>query len=127
MKNIFLGLIFWKWIPAFAGMTMLVFLPQASFAADAKYDAQSVAFFQQQADERAVFIKANPVLIAKQDAQGRWLMAQKDAQSAGKTFSESAPPTLTSDEQSTFDAFVAKQQSDKQAFFRNWPRKSRIF
>jgi len=107
MKNILPGLIF-----------MLVFLPQASFAADPKYDAQSIAFFQQQADERAAFIKANPVLIAKQDSQGRWLMAQKDAQSAGHTFSEPSPPALTSDEQNTFDAFVAKQQSDKVVFFQ---------
>ena len=116
MKNIFLGLIFWKWIPAFAGMTMLVFLPQASFGAAAcnqQLDADSNAFFQQQAQERGAFIKANEDLIAKQDLLGKWLLDHKRNDQ-----DPSMPPDLTPQEASIFAAFKQKQQSDKDAFFQ---------
>jgi len=125
MKNICSGLILG------AGMTMLVLLPQVSFGVNAvstacnqQQDAKSVAFFQQQAQERAAFIKANQNIIAKQDLIGKWLMAQKDAQSgkSGNTFSEPSPPPLSSEVASVVAAFMQKQQSDKQAFFSSWPR-----
>jgi len=119
MKNICPRLIF-----------MLVLLPQVSFGADQASvvdprvaacnkieDVESNAFFAQQVQERAAWIKAHQALIAKQDLIGTWGMAQNDAQRTGSTFSDPIPPPLTSEEQSIFDAFKEKQQSDKEAFF----------
>lgn len=109
----------------FAGAIMLGLLPQLSFGADAaltacnqQRDAKSVAFFEQQAQERAVFIKANPNLIAKQDLIGEWVIAQKNAHNSGNTFLSPSPPPLSAQEESIFDAFRDKQLSDKQAFFQ---------
>jgi hypothetical protein len=107
MKKISIGFIF-----------TLFLLPQFSFgdtvsplqaACTKKLDAQAVAFFQQQGQERSNFIQANKALIAKQDAIGKWKMAGGPG---------APPPALTSTDLNTMAAFTAQQQAEKTAFFR---------
>jgi hypothetical protein len=107
MKNINFGFIF-----------TLFLLPTISFGATVspqqaactkKLDAQAVAFFQQQGQERSNFIQANKALIAKQDAIGKWKMAGGPG---------APPPALTSTDLNTMAVFTAQQQTEKTAFFR---------
>jgi len=121
MKNIF-----------WASIIILVFLPQLTFGADQaaalsspqtaafikQQDADSIAFFQQQAAERADFMKQHPDIIAKMDQQGRAMLEYKNALShqgsAGYPSSLGAPPAPVVDD--TYSAFMQKQLSDKEAF-----------
>ncbi len=99
---------------------MLVFLPQVSFGENPELTAfneqqgsESSAFWQQQAQERGAFMNANPDIIAKHDQRFEELLAISMAQRTGKSTAGLPNPP---DEDSTFSAFVAKQQSDKEAF-----------
>ncbi len=107
MKNISLGIIF-----------TLFLMPQISFGATVSpqqaactktMDAQAVAFFQQQGQQRSDFIQANKVLIAKQDAIGKWKMAGEIGPQ---------PPALTSAEENIISTFTQQQQSAKVAFIK---------
>jgi len=107
MKNISLGL----------AVTFFL-LPQISFGANVSpqqaactktMDAQAVAFFQQQGQERSTFIQANKSIIAAQDAIGKWKMS-------GEVGPQ--PPALTPTQLNTISAFTAQEQSEKTAFFK---------
>jgi len=137
MKNILLGPVF-----------MLLFLPQVSFGANQttvvpnpaplvdpalaafnqKQDAESVAFFNQQGQERGAFIQANQAIIAKQDQIGKWKLTHSSGQGHQGLSAGSSPSwQLTPQEQSTLAAFVAKQQSDKMAFFAKLTKERQDF
>jgi hypothetical protein len=114
MKNILWGAVF-----------AVVFLPQMSFGANQssvgfapaafvnpeltafnqQQDEQARAFFAGQAFERGNFIKSNKDIVDKQDRRAR-------ARREGRP----DPHELTAQDESTYAAFVAKQQADKAAF-----------
>jgi len=108
-------------------ITVLFILVQSPIVAKAALSADdqaSVAFYQQQAQERALFIQQHPDIIAKQDAEGKALMAQKEAirlaQKNGgvlpANIPQLPPSTLSAQDKSTLSAFIEKQKGDKDAF-----------
>ena len=106
----------------------LVLMTQMPFNAKADLspaDQASVAFYEKQAQEREAFIQQHPDLVAKLDAEGKAVLARKDAERIAKEHGGELPagavvipPTtpLTSDDKSTLADFLAKQKADKEAF-----------
>jgi hypothetical protein len=123
-----------------ASVFILVFFPQLSFGADPstvgtasvspalaafnqKQDDESKAFFQQQAQERADFVKAHPDAMARHDRRFKALMAVRDAQRTGNASSAQKPP----DEDDSVSALMAKQLADGQVFFQKLNQEKQAF
>lgn len=117
MKNILLGSIF-----------MIVFLPQLSYGANQgaptnpqqaaclqQVDAKSVAFFQQQAQERDAFGKANPTVMTAHDLRFKELLAISMLERQGKS---AAGLPVPPPEDPIFVAFQEKQRTEGAAFLQ---------